>query len=82
MHKEQNPIHRSEDSQSVSPEELQRELRIQHLINQLQELSGGAMVMSKFSSCPPEVFEAFLEEVLDFELEHARRKKGGRRETE
>ncbi len=79
MDKEHKPIHRSEDSQCVSSEELQRDLRIQRMIDELQELASGTMVMSKFSNCPPEVFEAFLEGVLEFEREHASQKRRGQR---
>ena len=80
MAKEKHSPARSGDSQSMRPEELEREMRIQRMIDELQEIAGGRMVMSRSETCPPEIMEAFLEEVLAFERQEARRRgRGGRR---
>ncbi|HAM71292.1 MAG TPA: hypothetical protein DCM86_06580 [Verrucomicrobiales bacterium] len=62
------------DSQIIHPENLERDLRIQRMVDELQELAGGRLIMGHSASCPPEIMEAFLQEVLAFEREEARRR--------
>ncbi len=75
MTNENNSLHESADSKSITSEELYRELHMQKILDQIQELTAGKVILGKFDSCPPEVYEAFLEEVLELEREEARKRR-------
>jgi len=46
-----------------------REIRIEKLQQQLNEISGGEMISHKAADCDPELEEAFLEQVLALETQ-------------
>jgi hypothetical protein len=48
---------------------VDREIRINKLKQQLEEISGGEVTFGSASDCDPDVEEAFLEHVLAFESE-------------
>lgn len=50
-------------------ESVDREIRIERLRQEINEISGGEMIEGKVADCDPKIEEAFLENVLALETE-------------
>ena len=53
--------------QSDNLEDVDREIRIERMKQELNEISGGEMIYGSLSPIPPAMEEAFLEQVLAYE---------------
>jgi len=50
--------------------DVDREIRIERMKRELEELAGEPMISSGFGDVPPELEEIFLERVCEFERHH------------
>ena len=55
------------DSGPENCEDIDREIRIERMKRELEELSGGSMISGSFGEVPPELEEVFLERACEFE---------------
>ena len=49
------------DSTSENEADIDREIRVERMKRELEELSGGAMISGSMGDMPPELEEVFLE---------------------
>ena len=55
------------DSGPENCEDIDREIRIERMKRELEELSGGSMISGSFGEVSPELEEVFLERACEFE---------------